>query len=514
LTEEDIDRIYNVLMEALAPVDTERLAWVVVEGRIKDEEKRLHEILSRGKVYHPREVYNIGDTLVFPALDYAVGTVVGKRAGYNPAYPEFQVIQVQLEGEKTPREFASGLEAPHRLNDNGDSSPLSGHVSAEEIFDQYGHYVKKTLEQELARRSDDFVRIANGWFLRDSLAEINIGHLNIADAVMDIRREPVSLDDILAELDLPEEIPPEIQRLSLEHALANSENFVSVDVNGERRWYLRRLLPRALAEEPRLLRYDPIPYRRDALPLSLLQIEWELDDEWSDTMDEEGVGTSLIPSATLILIYPHWRYGTVPITSRVRGIMPSFDTDVALITLVDGRWGERFTGWVSPRHRLIAGLDDWYQKHKIPVGAYIIVERKVEEPNTYVIDFRPRRMKREWVRTARLEGERLTFEMNKQEVACETDEHVLLSVADPEAIDAYVESLPDPLPPIQETVGSIFPELSKLNPEGKVHAKTLYSAVNVIRRCPPGPIFAVLAESDEYQDVGDGYWTAWNRELE
>jgi len=36
-------------------------------------------------------------------------------------------------------------------------------------------------------------------------------------------------------------------------------------------------------------------------------------------------------------------------------------------------------------------------------------------------------------------------------------------------------------------------ELSKLNPQGHVHAIELYAAINVIRRCPPGPILAILA---------------------
>ena len=500
LSEEDLDRIYNYLLEATAPVPTSTLARMIIEGRMKEEERRLQEVLSRGKVYRPKEKYDVGDVVVFPALDYAVGTVVGMRQGHNPAYPEFQVIQVQLEGETKPREFASGLSVPHRLNENGDSQPTAGAggLSVDEVFEKYGQYVIDVLERELSQRGDDFVYLKGGWFLRDSLADIHVGHLNIAEAVIDLRGEPLPVEEILPELELPEEIPEEIQRLSLEHALQHDERYVSVDVDGEIRWYLRRLLPEALATEPRLLRYDPIPYRRDDIPLALLQIAWELDDEWSISSEE--------PAGAFVLIYPHWRYGTIPMTSRVRGILPEVKADLAQIHLVDGRWGERFVGWVSPQHRLIAGMNDWYQQHKIPVGSYIILERKVDEPNTYVIDFRPRRMKREWVRTARVEDDRLTFEMRKVEVACETDEHVLLSVADPKAVDRLVDALPDPLPPIQEDVDRVFPELAKLNPQGTVHAKTLYSAINVTRRCPPGPIFAVLATSERYQDMGDGYW--------
>ncbi len=504
ITEEDLDRIYNALIDATEPVPLERLAFLVVEGRVREEERRLRELLSRGKVYRPRESYDIGDVLVFPALDYAVGTVVGKRAGHNPAYPEFEVIQVQFEESGETREFAASFHAPHPLNENGSPQGEQEPTTPEAILEAYGDYILPTLEQELQQR-EEFIPIGGGWFLRDSLAEIHVGHLNIADAVIDLQGRPVTLDEILEQLDLPSEIPPAIQRLSLEEALQKDENFVSVDVNGERRWFLRRLLPRPLAQVPRLLQYDPIPYRRDSLSIPLLQLEWELDDEWTESGEQETSG--LMPSATLVLIYPHRHYGTLPISSRVRPLLPTFDADLAQITLVDGRWGDRFTGWVDLRHRFIAGLDEWYEKHKIPAGAYILLERKVEEPNTYVVDFRPRRMKREWARMARVSNDRLTFETAKIEVACEVDEHMLLAASDPDAIEALAEAQPEPLPPIQETIDALFPELAKLHPQGRVHAKTLYAAVNVIRRCPPGPIFAALAESERYKDVGEGYWT-------
>ncbi len=508
LTEDDIDRIYNVLINATEPVPLFDLARVVVESRVQEEERRLREVLSRGKVYRPRDDYDVGDVLVFPALDYAVGTVVGKRSGRNPAYPDFSVIQVQMEGEETTREFAARLQAPHRLNENGeaDLSHLNQGMSPAQILEQYEDTILSVVEREL-REHDEFIFLEGGWFLRDSLAEINLGHLNIADAAIDLEGRPLTLDEILPLLELPEEIPLDIQRLSLKHAIRQDERFVSVTADGEERWYLRRLLPPALAERPRLLHYDPIPYRRDALTLSLLQMEWELDDEWSSQeQPAEDASAALLPSAICVLIYPHWRYGTLPLTQRIRALMPHFETDLYRVTLVDGRWGERYTGWVAARERFIAGLEEWYRKHKIPVGAYITLERKADEPDTFIIDFRPKRMKREWVRVASVGKEGITFEMRKVEVACETDEHVLLAALETEPLDEFVNNLPDPLPPIQETVAQIFPELAKLDPKGTVHAKTLYSAVNVIRRTPPGPVFAVLAGSDRYKDMGDGFW--------
>jgi hypothetical protein len=45
-----------------------------------------------------------------------------------------------------------------------------------------------------------------------------------------------------------------------------------------------------------------------------------------------------------------------------------------------------------------------------------------------------------------------------------------------------------------------------MNPQNTVHAKTLYSAINMLRRVPPGPLFAELVRYPAFQPVGDHYW--------
>ncbi len=52
----------------------------------------------------------------------------------------------------------------------------------------------------------------------------------------------------------------------------------------------------------------------------------------------------------------------------------------------------------------------------------------------------------------------------------------------------------------------VVPSLAPLTPQETVHAKTLYSAVNMLRRMPPGPIFAELVSNPAFQNVGDHYW--------
>jgi len=53
----------------------------------------------------------------------------------------------------------------------------------------------------------------------------------------------------------------------------------------------------------------------------------------------------------------------------------------------------------------------------------------------------------------------------------------------------------------------IMPELTKLSPQGTVHAKTIYSAVNLLKRVPPGPVFALLSSEPCFVLMGGGFWT-------
>jgi hypothetical protein len=57
--------------------------------------------------------------------------------------------------------------------------------------------------------------------------------------------------------------------------------------------------------------------------------------------------------------------------------------------------------------------------------------------------------------------------------------------------------------PFERIVVNTVRELSKLNPQSHVHAIELYAAINIIRRCPPAPILALLASRPWFVHVGD-----------
>jgi hypothetical protein len=314
----------------------------------------------------------------------------------------------------------------------------------------------------------------------------------------------LSVQELLAELGLPAEVPEPIRIFSLNTALQQDERFDLIHSRDGDRWFLRRLEPPDALSTPKWLVYTPIRYNRAFLSVELLQIEWELDDEWT----EGGISTdstSLVPSTTVVLTYPHWKSGTLPLSSRTRTFFPPGTHGRGMITFIDGRWGQRLPGWVVYDGQYVCGLASWLEQHKLPAGAYITLERTADL-NEITVDFRPRRMRRDWVRAANAEDGRLVFHMQKWPISCEYDEHLIVGEEDPEALGALRMQLAERDATISELLAMVFPELAKLNPQGTVHAKTLYSAVNLIRRCAPGPIFAALMSDRLYREVGGGYY--------
>ena len=138
-------------------------------------------------------------------------------------------------------------------------------------------------------------------------------------------------------------------------------------------------------------------------------------------------------------------------------------------------------------------------------GAYIKLS-KTEGERRVAIEVVSRRMQREWVRVAYgIEG-KLEFRMEKRPIAYEYDELAVFDESDRVAIDDLVQAEAERERPLSNLVRSVFLLLVGSSPNGMVHSKTLYGAVNVLRRCSPGLVFSVLFSLPEFVTAGDGYW--------
>lgn len=509
VSDEDLDFIHELILDAESPMTTSQLALRLIQEYQRRETARMESELKKGAVYQPMNPYEVGETLIFPAMDFLVGEVLETRAGQNPEHGAFDVIRVGFADTGESREFAANLQTGHRLNGTngqatGDEEAL---LSAEEIHSLYQEEIEESLLFVLSDgdRSEDFVAIDEFWLLADMLAEVHVGHLNIAEALIEMQNRPMSSEELLPELDLPVEgVALPMQVISLNHALGNDERFDQIGSSRGPLWFLARLEPPEAQTIPPLLRPNLGRYNRAILSVELLQMEWELDDEWGESGASTPV-SSVVPSISFTLTFPHWLYGTLPLSSRTRALFPHSALERSMVTVVDGRWGNRYTAWVVHSGRYVCGLKEWMVAHNLPVSAQITLER-TNEPDEVLIDYRPRRMRREWSRIAKVDAERQRFglEMNKVQISCEYDDELIVSCDDREELEAFNAGLKGNDDALGQIVERMVPEIAKLNPQGTAHVKTVYSAVNMLWRCPPGPIFHALISNPRFQDYGDG----------
>jgi len=149
------------------------------------------------------------------------------------------------------------------------------------------------------------------------------------------------------------------------------------------------------------------------------------------------------------------------------------------------------------------GLAAFYQKYGLMPGSLVSLA-KGKKPGQAIVTARVRRPTRDWVRTVLVGSDGgIVFAMLKQNLTSEFNERMVIAVPDKEGVDEACLQVAKQHLPFEKLVDDMMNELVKMNVQGHVHAQALYSALNIIRRCPPGPLLAFLTGSSKYKHVGD-----------
>jgi len=499
LKEQDIEFLYNYLLETETPLNTQELLEVLVADRIQREKAAIEQQRSTGcDIYFPRESYSKGQKLVFPDLDWRKGEVIKIRPGVNPDLFEFDVIQVKLDTGEL-REYAARL-VDHALNHPPEVEVGDATLNQEVVLDQYQEELIGKLEEGLSS-NPDFVRIAGKWFPRALLVDINVGHLNLAEAVLDVASGgPLPTTAVLQQVEVDSNVNQKLLEFSMDYALQEDPRFDEVGASGEVLWFLQRLEPEPVREPPPVLSYSGIEFDHSRLTEQMLGLEGELDDELTSSIGKLSTEGDM----DVCLIFPHWRVGTLPLSERTRHLFPTaYEAPRIRFTIVDGESNERFPAWVVRPHRYVYGLKDWYVKKGLLPGSIIKLQRG-KNRGEVILKSDSRHHSREWVRTVLVGSDGgVVFAMLRQPISSAYDERMTIAVPDVEAIDQVWERMQKERVPFERIVVDIMRELAKLNPQSHVHASELYAAVNVVRRCPPGPILELLASRPWFVHVGD-----------
>lgn len=498
----DIDFIFNKLFEIETPTNTAGLVKILIEERIRLEKIKREELeKSKGEIYLPKDDFQIGEKLTFPALNYKSGEVVGIREGENPEIGNFSVIQINFPSGES-REFASNL-LDHPLNETPTSLEEESDLDFDYVFSTYKSIISDSLLEKL-HANQDLVQIAGYWFPRSLLIDINIGYLNLAEAVLEVANGgPLSTPEIIEQIELPIDSNLMLTEFSLNLALQEDSRFDEVGSAGNTLWFLHRFEPENVRHRPKFL----IPDKQKVFDNSkysdyISQMNAGVFDEleYSESLDND-----IKTGVTIAVIYPHIVSGTLPLSSNLEKLFPTaYQSPRIRFTFIDGDSKEKFAGWVVREYKYVYGLEEWYEKNNVLPGSLVHI-KPGKAAGEVIVSIGKKRPTREWIRTANVNNEeKIDFSMTKQLISTKFDDRMAIAISDQEEIKSlWTKYLAIPA---EKLVSTFVIELAKLNPQGHVHAQELYAAYNIVKRVSPSYVLHLLENSAEIEHLGDLYF--------
>ncbi len=504
----DIEFIYNLLLEKATPLTSNDLLCELVSYRIEQQvEKLKSQSKDKGSIYLPREEFSKGDKLAFPAFEMEGGQVVGVRDGFNPEFENLKVIDVKMDSGAV-KSFASNLEN-HLLNQILEASEDDPNMNPDNVLEVYGDSLKECLSAALIE-NEDLVKISGNWFPRPLLVDIGVGHLNLAEAVLEeANGGPLSTADLMDQVELEANGEKKLLEFSFDLALQEDKRFDEVGPAGETLWFLHSMEPEDVKQIPLFLKYSPKEFPKDGLLPYLEMFEGNLYDEL-ESWDSPNNGEKEI---TLSLIYPHWRSGTLPLSNSLKQFFPTaYEAPRVKFVFVDEETKDKFSGWVVRPFNYIFGLGKWYADNELMPGSFIKV-KKSGNPGEILIGYDKSRQNKEWLKTVLIGSDQgIVFAMLKHNITADFNERMAIAIPDTVAVDGLWTSKVYEKEPIEKTILRISRELAKLNPQGQVHAQELYAAVNVVRRCPPSLILYHIINQPMISHLGDLYFKVNEKE--
>ncbi len=504
----DIDFIYAVLLERSVPLSSDDLLLELLRFRVKSQVEKLEkQSKDMGDIYLPKEEFARGVSLIFPALDMRSGKVMAVREGFNPEYEALKVIEVKLDSGEV-KSFASNL-GEHALNEAINNSENDPNLDPEHVLAQYGETLKDRLAEALNSQAD-LVRIAGKWFPRSLLVDIGVGHLNLAEAVLEeAGGGPLTITALMKQVELAGGSDAQLIEFSFDLALQEDKRFDEVGPAGETLWYLHDKEPEEVKQSPLFLKFTQHETLSEKMEGFLELFEGNLYDELEPWDSPQAAGEEI----SISLIYPHWRSGTLPLSNSLKRLFPTaHEAPRVRFTFKDAASKKEFPGWVVRPFNYIFGLRDWYAEHDLMPGSLVKV-KKGQQPGEILIHFEKSRQNKEWLKTVLIGSDHgIVFAMLKHNINAEFNERMAVAIPDTSAVDEIWTSRLYEKEPLEKTILRVTRELAKLNPQGQVHAQELYAAVNVVRRCPPSLALQHLIQQPLITHLGDLYFRLGEKE--
>jgi hypothetical protein len=197
----------------------------------------------------------------------------------------------------------------------------------------------------------------------------------------------------------------------------------------------------------------------------------------------------------------------LPLSNRTDHLFPtSFESPRIKFLFVDNETKTPIPGWVVRPHHYVVGLRDWFIENGVIPGSIVTIH-KANSAGDVVVSANKRRPVKEWARTALVAADGIVvLALLKQQINTVYDERMTTIIPDIDALDQVWAQSGKQYMNSEQSILRIAKELTKLNPQGHFHALELYSAVNVIKRCPLQLVFHHLANNTAFSHVGDLYY--------
>lgn len=510
IDDNDLDLIYNCLLEKETPMTPLQLAYSVIENRIDQYKNSSEENTDSDSLYYrPSKKYEAGDEIVFPANTGIHGIVDSVRPGVNPSLGSFSVISVKLD-DGSMKEFASGL-ADHKLNDFDYDNPDPRLTDPKYVHKKFGRQIGKKIAAILAE-NDDLVRIGSFWFPQALLTDVNPGYLNLAEAVLEMEEgRPLTTEEILEQIEYPMDTNSELTVFSFNYAMQNDPRFAEVGPVLKILWTLKDLQPEDVRKVPMTLKFNdlaiglPEEYGEQMISFDMMQDELE-EEQLIDPMDGND-------SFQVCITYPHWKAGTLPLIGSLQSIFPTAnETDNVVFNFQDLRSGETFQGWVILSKSYVCGLKQWYRSNGVIPGSIFKVSR-TDVPEVVGVELIPPRAQKDWIRSFKLDAKNhFAFETAQHKITTAFDERMAIYVENIPQLDVFWESNNRKEANIIRQLELVFRELAKDNPQGIIHFHEIYAAINMLRRVPPRMLYGILLQEETIKQIDQMYFKLINKD--
>lgn len=513
IDENDLDLIYNQLLEKEIPMTPLQLAETVIGSRIKNYKKDAAEDSdSESRYYRPCKTYSVGDEIEFPLNDGAKGIVDSVRAGINPALGNFSVISVKLE-DGSQKEFASDLSA-HKLNQYDYDNPDPKLTDEKYVFRKFGRQIGKKIAAILSA-NEDLVRIGSFWFPQALLTEVNPGYLNLAEAVLEMEEgRPLTTEEILEQIDYPMDSNSELTVFSFNYAMQRDKRFAEVGPSWTILWTLKEMQPEDVRRIPMTLKSSEILNSVDCNDIDFdPAANGNIQDELEENQLVEPLET--VDCFRVCVSYPHWKAGTLPLIGSLQSIFPTAnETDNVIFTFRDPKHAETFPGWVIISKNYVCGLKQWYRINGIIPGSMFNVKR-TENPGIIEVELIPPRASKDWIRTFNLDPKNhFSFVTNQHKVTTLFDERMAIYVENNPQLDTFWEANNRKESNIGKQIELVFRELANDNPQGIIHFDEIYAGINMLRRIPPRLLYSILTKEGSIRQIDRMYFKLIDKDEE